>query len=285
MCSQWRFPVIDWREVCTGLRQWVLTHPIIAFPLIYLGWAYLFWTPVLLSEASVWTFPNMLWFLIGGASPVIAGLGLAAMTGGRAQLRDLGHRLLEWRSIPWKWWLIILLFWLGFDLAMAGLAMWLDVTDSPLDVNESLFLSPGTLLFLLLLSFVFPAVEEVGLRGYYLDTLQQHLSPTVAGLINGMTWALWHTPFVWFPHYYDNTTFDPALSWWLPMIICHTLLIVHVYNCTRRSILAVLIFHGMMNFTGEWLRISPDMYPFMLAGNILAAFVVVLWWQRGRRVY
>jgi len=63
------------------------------------------------------------------------------------------------------------------------------------------------------------------------------------------------------------------------MIVCHTLLIVHVYNRTRRSILPVLIFYGMMNFTGEWLRIPPDMYPFMLSGNIVFAALLIVLWQ------
>ncbi len=157
-----------------------------AFPLIYLGWAYLFWTPLLLSESSVWAFPNILWFLSGGASPLIAGLGLAALTGDKAQLRDLVHRLVDWRRIPGKWWLLIVSFWLAFDVAMAGLAVLLGITDAPLDVHWSLFANPGMLLFLLLLSFVFPAVEEVGLRGYYLDALQRRLGPTAAGLINGL---------------------------------------------------------------------------------------------------
>jgi len=44
-----------------------------------------------------------------------------------------------------------------------------------------------------------------------------------------------------------------------------------------------LIFHGMMNLTGEWLRISPDMYPFMLVGSVAAAILVVLCWQIQRR--
>jgi hypothetical protein len=35
-----------------ALRQWVLSHPLLAFPLFYLGWAYLFWSPVLLSDES-----------------------------------------------------------------------------------------------------------------------------------------------------------------------------------------------------------------------------------------
>jgi hypothetical protein len=38
----------------------------------------------------------------------------------------------------------------------------------------------------------------------------------------------------------------------------------------------------MMNFTGEWLRISPDMYPFMLSGNILLAVFLIALWQRGK---
>jgi membrane protease YdiL (CAAX protease family) len=128
---------------------------------------------------------------------------------------------------------------------------------------------------MLLLSFVFPAVEEIGLRGYWLDELQERFNPVVAGLINGAAWAVWHTPFVWFPGYYANTSFNPELWWWLPSIVLHTLLIVWVYNGTNRSILAVLLFHGMMNFTGEFLRLAPEIFPFMLIGNFLAAAAVV----------
>ena len=84
-----------------------------------------------------------------------------------AQLLDLFHRLVDWRRIPGMWWPLVVSFWLVFDVSMAGLAVLLGVTDSPLDVNWSLFFDPGLLLFLLLLSFEFPAVEEVGLRGYY----------------------------------------------------------------------------------------------------------------------
>lgn len=163
---------------------------------------------------------------------------------------------------------------------MAGIAIWLGITASPLDVDTFLFFNPGMLLLFLLLSLVFPATEEIGLRGSYLDSLQQRFGPAMSGLINGVVWAVWHAPFVWFPGYYANTTFNPELSWWLPMIVCQTLLIVQVYNRTNRSILAVLIFHGMMNFTDEWLRISPDMYPFMLSGNLVVAALLILWWTR-----
>jgi len=249
------------------------------FPLVYLGWAYLFWIPVLGSEESVWSFPNVLFFLVGGASPVLAGITLAALTGGRERLRELGWRLVDVRRISLRWFAVVFLFWPVFDLLLAGAAVVLGVSDRPLNIVWDVITRPQTLAFMLLLSFVFPAVEEVGLRGYWLDELQERFSPTVAGLINGAAWAIWHTPFVWFTGYYANTTFSPQLWWWLPSIVLQTLLIVWVYNGTGRSILAVLLFHGMMNFTGEFLGLAPEMFPFMLLGSFLAATAVVVYWR------
>lgn len=100
------------------------------------------------------------------------------------------------------------------------------------------------------------------------------MGPMAAGLINVTVWAIWHAPFVWFPGCYANTPFNPGLYWWPRMIVCQTLLIVQVYNRTCRSVLAVVVFHGMMNFTGEWWRILAQMYPFVLFGNILVAMIL-----------
>lgn len=267
-------------KVWATLRQWVQAHPVVAFPLFYIGWAYLWWTPILLSDASVWALPNLAWFLIGGASPLLAGLGLAVLTGGSDQLRDIAGRLVGIRRIALRWWFIVLLFWLVFDVLMAVLVESLGLVATPLDVNWSLFTQPFTLGFLLLLSFVFPAVEELGLRGYYLPTLQAHYSSLVSGLINGLVWAAWHTPFLWMPGYYANTTFQPELWWWLPSIVCHTLLIVMVYNRTHGSLLAVVIFHGLMNFTGEALGLAPALFPYLLLGS--AVVVAGAWRALGR---
>lgn len=250
------------------------------FPGLYLGWAYLFWAPVLASDSSVWSGTNLVLFLVGGASPLLAGVAMAWVTGGRERVLDLGRRLVDLRRISGRWWLFLLGFWLVFDLAMAGIALLLGVSGRPLDLALDVVVDPAALAFLLVLSFVFPAVEEVGLRGYWLDRLQERYSTTVAGLVNGVTWAVWHAPFVLLPGYYDSTSFDPQLSWWLPMIVCDTLLLVWVYNRTRGSILAVLVLHGMMNLTGEILGIAADMYPFVLTGHVVVAAAVLVDWRR-----
>jgi membrane protease YdiL (CAAX protease family) len=262
------------KTLARSMRPW-------GFPLIYLGWAFLFWSPIFGSEESVWTGTNLILFLVGGASPLIAGVTMAWLTGGTERVRDIGRRLVDVRRISPKWWLVVLLFFPVFDLLTAGAALAFGVTDRPIDVGAEILADLGALAFLVLLSFVLPAVEEVGLRGYYLDALQERFSPTVAGFLNGGTWAVWHAPFVYFPGYYANTTFNPELWWWLPSIVLQTLIFVWVYNNTNRSVLAILVIHGMMNLTGELLGLAPKLFPFQLPFLVLVAAALIVSWQRG----
>jgi membrane protease YdiL (CAAX protease family) len=246
------------------------------FPALYLGWAYLFWAPIFGSETSVWEGTNLLLFLVGGASPLLAGLTMGWLTGGDQRVRDLGRRLVDVGRISATWWVVILVFWPLFNLVTAGAALALGVTDRPISVVWALVTEPATLGFMLALGLLFPAVEEIGLRGYYLDRLQERFSPVVAGILNGGTWAAWHAAFVFFPGYYANTSYDPALWWWMPSIVLHTLIFVWVYNNTERSILAVLLAHSLMNLTGEFLGLADEMFPFQLPALALVVAVLVV---------
>ncbi len=254
------------------------------FTIIYLGWAYLFWIPVLRSETSVWAGTNLVLFLVGGASPMLTAIVLAWLTGGRRYVADLIRRLVDVRRASLRRWLVIALFWPLFHLTMAGAAMLLGVTDQPFDIATDILTDPGVLVFQLTLAFLFPAVEEIGLRGYYLDRLIERFSMPVAALVNGATWAVWHAPFVLLPGYYAATTFNPELSWWMPMIIADTVLFVWVWERTDHSIAAVLVFHAIMNLSGEFLGITAGMYPFVVSGHLIVAGAVMVSWRRRRRL-
>lgn len=249
---------------------------------MYLGWAFVFWAPIVTSERSVWSFPNVALFLVGGLSPLLAGILFAWLTRGWEGVADLGHRLVDIGRIRPRWWLILLLYWPAFNLLMGAGALALGVTSTPLEfVSTDRLFDPVALFSIVAFAFIFPVVEEVGLRGYWLDRLQERWSALVAGLINGGTWAVWHAPFVLFPGYYANTTFEPQLSWWLPMLVLDTLILVWIYNNTRRSILAVLLFHAFGNLTGELMGFSPEMYPFILSGYVVVAVLLVAVWSPG----
>ncbi|WP_331234016.1 CPBP family intramembrane glutamic endopeptidase [Natronorarus salvus] len=250
------------------------------FPVIYLGWAYLFWAPIVVSGESVWSFPNVGLFVVGGTSPLLAGVLLSWLLYGRPGLRDLGNRLIDIGRIGPRWWPILVLFWPVFNLCMAGGALVFGITPAPLEVvsTDRLF-DPVAVVSILVFAFVFPLPEEIGLRGYWLDQLQERFSALTAGLINGTTWAIWHAPFVFLPGYYAHTTFQPELSWWLPMLVLATLFHVWVYNNTDRSILAVLVFHAFVNLTGEVMGFAAEMYPFVLTGYVLVTAVLVVGWS------
>jgi membrane protease YdiL (CAAX protease family) len=245
------------------------------FPVLYLGWAYLFWLPIFGSNTSVWEGTNLLLFLVGGASPLLAGVTMAWLTGGKERVSDLGRRLVDVGRISVQWWLVILVFWPVFNLVTAGAAIAFGVTDQPITVVWTVLTDLATLGFMLALGLLFPAIEEIGLRGYYLDRLQERFSPLVAGIINGSTWAAWHAAFVFFPGYYANTSYDPQLWWWLPSIVLHTLIFVWIYNNTDRSILAVLLIHSVMNLSGEFLGLADEMFPFQLPALALVVIVLV----------
>ncbi len=259
------------------------------FPVLYLGWAFLFWSPIPGSDQSVWSFPNVGLFLLGGLSPLVAGLLLAWLTRGREGIADLGRRLVDVRRIDPRWWLVVLLYWPLFNLCLAGGALLFGVTAEPLEfVSTDRLFDPVALFSIAAFAFLFPIVEEVGLRGYWLDRLQERWSALAAGVINGTVWAVWHAPFVLFPGYYADTTFEPELSWWLPMLVLNTVILVWVYNNTRRSILAVLLFHAFGNMAGELMGFAPEMYPFVLSGYAVVVVALVAGWGpgslRGREV-
>lgn len=81
---------------------------------------------------------------------------------------------------------------------MAGVALVLGITSSPLEfITSQRLFDPGAVILLLLVALMIPTVEEIGLRGYWFDQLQARWSALVASLILGVVWAAWHAPLVY----------------------------------------------------------------------------------------
>jgi uncharacterized protein len=249
------------------------------FPVLYLGWAYLFWIPIVLSGEPVWAFPTVIPFVIGGLSPLLAGLVLLWLTQGREGFRDLRNRLTEIGRVSVHWWLVILLFFPMFNLFVAGVALALGVTSSPLEfITEHRLFDPGAVTLLLLVALIIPVIEEVGLRGYWFDQLQARWSALVASLILGVVWAAWHAPLVYMTDYFEGTTFQPKLWWWLPSIVLLAIIGTWIYNNTHRSVLALIAFHFAGNLTGETIGFSGEMYPYVHLGTTVVAVLIVVRW-------
>jgi len=246
------------------------------FPILYLGWALLFWIPLIFSDAPVWSIPNVFLLLLGGMSPVVAGVVLLWVTAGWNGYTDLVQRLTEINRIPRQWWLIITLYYPGFTWGVAAIVLVLGITDTPITLISIDRLSdPTAVVLLIAVAFVFPTVEEIGLRGYWFDQLQARWSALTASLILGTVWALWHLPLFYMTGYYSTTTFDPQLWWFLPSLVFTAIIGTWVYNNTQRSVLAVISLHFFGNLTGEVVGLTSGISPLAAAVTIAIATLLV----------
>jgi uncharacterized protein len=240
--------------------------PVRGFFLISHGFSWACWIGAAAwVETSVWDSPARWLVYLGGLGPMAAGVGMTYAAAGRDGLRELWSRVIDPRRIPLHWLAIALLVPL---FAMAGAVAVAAVGGAmPGAVDASQLVmrigSPAGLVAFAFFVLIFgPVPEEIGWRGYALDALQARWSALAASLLLGAAWALWHAPLFFIPGYYaDGAPPDPVL--FTVAILVHSVLYTWIYNHTRRSVLAAILFHFMINFVGmlvegvawvEWMR-------------------------------
>lgn len=245
------------------------------------GWTWAFWGLAALLGTSVWQWPAVLFFYIGGAGVVIGGVVMTGSVYGARGLRELGRRVIDPRPIRVRWWAVIALFYPLLAFAAAALALAFGATDQPLDLQGAASLAARPAALLALIGFILligPLPEEIGWRGYLQDRLQVRASALVAALLVGAVWWVWHLPLFALPGYYDAfprgvpSPLDSLLG-----IMPAAVLYAWVYNNTSRSVLAVILFHFMENFTSQFLGIADAARPYRLALMIGLAVTVVAW--------
>ncbi len=212
-----------------------------------------------MSQQPAFAFPTVLLLFAGGLGPALAALILIWRTSDAAQRHDYFVRIYDVRRIPLRWhlaiWLLIPALTL-LAIAVAALAGYpADFTNAARLLRNPIGLV-GTVLFL----FVFgPLVEEVGWRGYALDALQARRSAFVASLILGVVWGAWHLPL-----FFMNGTYQAGLGvgtagfWWFMFTAAtSSVLYTWIFNNTARSTLSAILFHFVINSTGEFLTPNP----------------------------
>lgn len=90
--------------------------------------------------------------------------------------------------------------------------------------------------------FVLAIGEEVGWTGYLLDPLQLRFGALGASVIIAVPWWLAHIPSI---IAIGGTASD--IAWWFPGSIALRVLMTSLYNNAGKSMLAVILFHTMLN--------------------------------------
>ena len=108
----------------------------------------------------------------------------------------------------------------------------------------------GQVLLSILILFLAPTFEELGWRGYGVDSLRSKFNLFKTTLIFTLLWALWHLPLFFIRGYYQNELWNTGIVYvinFFVSILPATVLLNWIYYKNSRSITAAILFHFMLN--------------------------------------
>lgn len=261
------------------------TRPELAAPWIYFVatfvWTWLIWGVAILIGATMETATGFILLLLGVIGPAVTGITFTYLTRDQEGRRDYWKRVIDFKRIPGKWYLVIFLFVPILNMLAALLdvltggngATWgeaaLNVLTNPLSIIPSI-----------LFSSLIPFIEELGWRGYVLDRLQEKQSALISSLVLGVVWSAWHLPLFFVQGSYQAGLGVGTLAFWLFFVgvVPLSLPFTWIYNNTCRSTLAVILFHSMVNFTGELIALTERADTYSIALWFVAAIVISFVW-------
>ena len=96
-------------------------------------------------------------------------------------------------------------------------------------------------------------LEELGWKGYGIESLRGRRTFFSATIIFAALWTLWHTPLFFINNYYHNTAIRAhplfALNF-IASVFCAAFIINWLWFKNSGSILTAILFHAMANFQG-----------------------------------
>jgi uncharacterized protein len=261
------------------------TRPKLASPWVYFlatfAWTWLIWGTGILLGFTAETGEGLIVALLGVIGPLVTGIGFTYFTRDIEGRRDYWKRIIDFKRIPAKWYLVIFLF----VPVLNGLAALLDRMSGGTggtwgEAARNVLSDPLSIVPSILFASLIPFIEELGWRGYVLDRLQEKHTALVSSLILGAVWSLWHLPLFFVPGSYQAGLGVGSLAFWLFMIgiVPLNLPFTWIYNNTGRSTLAVILFHAMVNFTGELMALSERADTLSIALWFVAATTIATIW-------
>lgn len=213
--------------------------------------------------------------LLGGFMPSLVALALTGWKEGRAGLKQMWQRTIQFK-IGGRWY-----------LAAVGLVVFGSACQIALNFlmgnsfDFSLFITQ--LPSFLPLILIGPLSEELGWRGYAQTRLQTRWNPLVASLVVGMVWALWHLPLFYMLGTSQHELNIPFLGFFCG-VTAMSVLFAWLHNHTNGSIWTAIFFHWVYTYAGQVVATGVTRSPLYngleYSPYILAAIVIAFVWSR-----
>ncbi len=135
------------------------------------------------------------------------------------------------------------------------------------------------LLGMLLVILLVGPLEELGWRGYGIDSLREKYSLLTASILLGALWGLWHIPLF----FIKNGAYQEILRLGLPHTFLYffdllllTIIINWLYVKSNRSILIAIIFHCVFDICMAIFHIAPATWYILTALLLITAMIIII---------
>jgi len=192
---------------------------------------------------------QLLFMIPGLFAPFVAALLMVGGSQNRSLRKDFWSRLslqkIKLRYLP----VIIIIMPFTVFLATA-LSLLFGQATSQFYLSAEYKIMDGQVLISILILFLAPTLEELGWRGYGVDSLRSKFDLFRTTLIFATLWALWHLPLFFINGYYQHELWETNIAYvvnFFVSIFPATVLMNWVYYKNDRSISAAILFHFMLN--------------------------------------
>ncbi|MHA1977959.1 MAG: CPBP family glutamic-type intramembrane protease [Candidatus Hodarchaeales archaeon] len=168
--------------------------------------------------------------------------------------------------------------------ALVSILLSLLIGESPdqLEVFIINAIMSGEFLFSLIIFVLASTTEEVGWRGYGVDSLRSRFNLFTTSAVFALLWGLWHLPLFVVKEYYHNTLLETdilfALNFFLSIIPLTFIMNWLFYKCNR-SISIAILFHFLTVISAEIFMIS-DISKCIQTLVLLVPAIFLVWWDK-----
>ncbi len=198
--------------------------------------------------------------MIGLLAPCITAISMIYLSGNEGMIHDFWARLFLFK-IQASYLAMIILLMPCVILLATTLSLAFGYSTDQFFLAKEFSVIKGWSILGVFIPFLFaPLIEELGWRGYGVDSLRSEFNLFKTSLIFGILWGLWHLPLFFVKGYYQNQLWNLGIIYVLNFFVS-TLVVAFIMNWvyykTDRSIPAIVLFHSMLNLFSILFRTEP----------------------------
>ncbi|MBC8485643.1 MAG: CPBP family intramembrane metalloprotease [Candidatus Cloacimonetes bacterium] len=222
---------------------------------------------------------NIIFLLLAYMGPYIAALIMMFVFCDKDFRADFRKRIYNLRLIK-KNYIPFTLFFLPITMVISILiSIVFGQPSEQLRFAEEFKIFNGEVILSMIILVLVPLLEELGWRGYGVDSLASKFNLFRTSMIFGVLWGVWHLPAFFMKNSYQSSLWGQhplfAVNFFVG-IIPLAIIMNYLYYRNRRSIFLIALFHILVNYSSELFeanQISKCIFTLLL--SVVAVIIVI----------